>query len=265
MKALLVDDDATSRRLLRLALARSFDWDIVEASDGMEALRELEAQSVDIVFLDVHMPVMDGIEVLEAVRKSARHATLPVIMLTNEKDADMVRQVVALGVDDYLVKPLSPGQIGSRVARAMAQYALRPQAAAASRSGWLQAGRTLLLVDADAEFRAFFKKTVGPHATVMTAESGVEAMRLCAELKPHTLLVGSATGLLTPPLLLKRLRANHQLDSISILAVSEDDERPQWAGEGVAGHVTRTFSAAGGLAAEGVGRSAAKVDPVRQP
>jgi len=245
MKALLVDDDATSRRLLRLALSRSFDWEIVEANDGMEALRALEAQDIDMVFLDVHMPVMDGIEVLEALRKSAKHAALPVIMLTNEKDADMVRQVVALGVDDYLVKPLSPGQIGSRVARAIAQ---RPQASAASRSGWLKPGSTILLVDGDAEFRAFFKKTVGPHATAVTAESGVEAMRLCAELMPHTLLVGSATGLLTPPLLLKRLRANHQLESVSIIVVSEDEERPQWAGDGVAGHVTRTFSAAGFLA-----------------
>jgi CheY-like chemotaxis protein len=150
-------------------------------------------------------------------------------------------------VDDYLVKPLSPGQISSRVARAIAQYAQRPQTAGASRSSWLQAGCTVLLVDGDAEFRAFFKKTVGPHATVMTAESGVEAMRLCAELRPHTLLVGSGTGLLTPPLLVKRLRANHQLDAISILAVSMDKERPEWASEGVAGHVTKTFSAAGFL------------------
>jgi DNA-binding NtrC family response regulator len=98
---------------------------------------------------------------LEVLRASPKHAALPVIMLTNEKDADMVRQIVALGVDDYLVKPLSAARIGERVARAMAHHATRPKTTptAAPTAGWLGAGPALL-VDSDADFREFFKTTL---------------------------------------------------------------------------------------------------------
>ena len=242
MKALLVDDDATSRCLLRLALSRHFDWGIVEANDGMQALRELETQDVDVVFLDVHMPIMDGIEMLEVLRASPKHAALPVIMLTNEKDADMVRQVVALGVDDYLVKPLSAARIGDRVARAIALHAAQPRANAreASGSSWL--GGVTLLVDADPEFREFFKNAVGAHGQALTAESGVEAIRLCSDVAPQTLLVGSAVGLLTPPLLVKRLRSNRALDRMAIYMVTSEAQRAQWGEiEGVTGYLTKSF------------------------
>jgi DNA-binding response OmpR family regulator len=164
-------------------------------------------------------------------------------MLTNEKDADMVRQVVALGVDDYLVKPLSAARIGARVSRAIAEHGLRPRAGGTPASaGWL-AGVSLL-VDADAEFREFFKATVSPHGSALTAESGVEAMRLCSDVSPQTLFVGSSIGLLTPPLFVKRLRANRLLDRLAIYMVTSDAERAHWGEiDGVQGYLTKTFVA----------------------
>jgi CheY-like chemotaxis protein len=122
VKALLVDDDPTSRYLLRRALTRTFSWTTEDAVDGERALAALSAGGVDLVFLDVHMPGMDGMTLLKQLRASAATATLPIIMMTGEKDEGVVREAISLGVAAYLVKPLRLDQIVSRLARTMARF-----------------------------------------------------------------------------------------------------------------------------------------------
>lgn len=119
MKALLVDDDPTSRFLLRLALIRILNWTSVEASNGADALARLRQQPVDLVFLDLHMPGIDGIQTLEAIRRTPAHAGLPVIVVSADNDGEMVSRALALGVSDYLIKPLTPIEIAARVTRVM--------------------------------------------------------------------------------------------------------------------------------------------------
>jgi two-component system chemotaxis response regulator CheY len=117
VKALLVDDDPTSRFLLRLALVRILNWTSVEATNGIDALAKLGQQPVDLVFLDLHMPGYDGIQTLEAIRKSPAYARLPVIVVSADNDGEMVSRALALGISDYLVKPLTSIEIAARVAR----------------------------------------------------------------------------------------------------------------------------------------------------
>ena len=119
MKALLVDDDPTSRFLLRLALIRILNWTSVEASNGADALARLRQQPVDLVFLDLHMPGIDGIQTLEAIRRTPTHASLPVIVVSADNDGEMVARAQALGISDYLIKPLTPIEIAARVTRVM--------------------------------------------------------------------------------------------------------------------------------------------------
>lgn len=121
MKALLVDDDPTSRFLLRLALIRNLNWTTVEASNGLDALDLLERESVDLMFLDLHMPRCDGMQTLEAIRKSPVHHHLPVIVVSADNDDGMVVRAVGLGITDYLVKPLTSIEIAARVAKIYAK------------------------------------------------------------------------------------------------------------------------------------------------
>lgn len=117
MKALLVDDDPTSRFILRLALNRILNWSSVEATNGVDALAKLGQQPVDLVFLDLHMPGYDGLQTLEAIRNSPPHANLPVIVISADNDGAMVSRAAALGISDYLLKPLTSIEIAARVAR----------------------------------------------------------------------------------------------------------------------------------------------------
>lgn len=109
---LVVDDDTEVRELITYTLE---DYDVRTASDGDEAIREIAAQVPDVMVLDIMMPGMSGLKVLELLRADPVTADLPVILLTAKaQEADLDRGY-ALGADDYVVKPFSPLELARRV------------------------------------------------------------------------------------------------------------------------------------------------------
>ncbi|MFQ5536858.1 MAG: ATPase, T2SS/T4P/T4SS family [Gemmatimonadota bacterium] len=113
--ALLVDDDPSLRLVARAILERD-GWSVTEAGDGGEALALLaRGVSVDLVVLDVDMPVFGGKEVLNAIRSSVSTAGIPVVVLTGSSDAGLEVELLEAGADDYLRKPIDPPQFLSRI------------------------------------------------------------------------------------------------------------------------------------------------------
>lgn len=104
-KILIVEDNNTNRMMLKMALSDSYD--IMEASDGKEALELLHRfhKSLSAVLLDIVMPVMDGYEVLAAVRGNAVLSQLPILVLTGNAKADSETKALELGATDFIVKP----------------------------------------------------------------------------------------------------------------------------------------------------------------
>jgi two-component system alkaline phosphatase synthesis response regulator PhoP len=99
---LVVDDDPVVRRVVRMVLEAD-DFDVVEASDGPQALQALESGAPRLMILDVMMPGMDGIEVLHHVD----HDSVKVLMLTARDDRATEEASVAAGADGFLAKPFS--------------------------------------------------------------------------------------------------------------------------------------------------------------
>lgn len=115
MRVLIVDDDLPSVKM-NSYLLREEGYEVVTASNGKEALDVLEEEPVDLVVLDVMMPMMDGHETLRQLRE---HYDLPVIFLSAKGEtADKVRGL-ELGADDYLAKPFEPAELLARVKSVM--------------------------------------------------------------------------------------------------------------------------------------------------
>ena len=123
MKVLLVDDEPTSRRMLNRILVKQFGCEVIEATNGAEALDQLPKHEFTFVLLDLVMPVLNGVETLEAIRESETLSTLPVIVLSAVTEEAAVRRMLQLGVGDYLAKPLYPIQITGRLQRFIATLA----------------------------------------------------------------------------------------------------------------------------------------------
>lgn len=117
LRVLLVDDNVINRQVIKLFLATQGP-DIVEASNGREALDSLANETFGLVLLDVHMPVMDGRETIARIR-SAKEAwrSIPVIALTADAMAGDRERFLALGMDDYISKPVDQRELISKLTR----------------------------------------------------------------------------------------------------------------------------------------------------
>ncbi|HZR24645.1 MAG TPA: response regulator [Vicinamibacterales bacterium] len=122
MRVLVVDDDPNIRSALRRLLLFKYHAEVTEAADGSVALQHLLRGTFDLVLLDMHMRTMDGMETLRAIRRSPSHGTTPVIMLTGSSDEDLIKRAIALGVEDYLVKPVDAPLLFARIALVLARH-----------------------------------------------------------------------------------------------------------------------------------------------
>jgi two-component system chemotaxis response regulator CheY len=113
---LVVDDSAAMRALLGVAL-RQAGYAMVEARDGREALERLDAGAVDLVVSDCIMPVLDGLGLAREMRRRPGLAGVPIIMLTTESSADLIREGRASGVQAWMVKPFRVEQLVEAVVR----------------------------------------------------------------------------------------------------------------------------------------------------
>ncbi|HEV2371591.1 MAG TPA: response regulator [Streptosporangiaceae bacterium] len=117
---LVVDDDPDVCDLVTYKLEQS-GFAVRRASDGDAALREVAAEVPDLVLLDIMMPGMTGLEVLQRLRADATTAGLPVILLSAKAQESDVERGFELGADDYVVKPFSPRELARRVSAVMAR------------------------------------------------------------------------------------------------------------------------------------------------
>lgn len=101
---LLVDDSEAVRQQLRLVL-QQYDYRILEAADGFQALDLIEKQNISLVICDVNMPRMDGLELLERLKLHRR--ALPVLMLTVEANVTLIARARRSGVRGWIVKPFN--------------------------------------------------------------------------------------------------------------------------------------------------------------
>ena len=121
-KILVVDDDKTLVRLMREALSKA-EYEVITASNGIDALQELYAKQPDLLLLDVMMPRMDGWETAQRVRQVSH---VPIIMLTAKGEESDKLKGFAAGVDDYVTKPFSFAEIVARVAAVLARARAMP-------------------------------------------------------------------------------------------------------------------------------------------
>ena len=119
---LLVDDEDSVQKLLAYPLERE-GYRVIQARDGEEALRRFESEHVDLVVLDIMLPLLDGLEVCKRLRATSM---VPIIMLTARDDELDKVLGLELGADDYITKPFSIREFRSRV-RALLRRAAAPR------------------------------------------------------------------------------------------------------------------------------------------
>ena len=112
-KILIVDDEPFNLDLLEQELMD--DYDIVSATNGIEALEQADAENPDLILLDVQMPEMNGLEAVKKLRESQQHVITPVFMLTAQSNMEDQVEGLEAGADDYILKPFDPDDLHARI------------------------------------------------------------------------------------------------------------------------------------------------------
>jgi two-component system chemotaxis response regulator CheY len=115
LKILAVDDSPTMRRIIVNTLRRAGYTDVVEASDGKDALAKLKVDKINLVITDWNMPEMDGLTLVSTLRAMEEYKELPVLMVTTRSVKEDIVQALKAGVNNYIVKPFTPDTLKEKI------------------------------------------------------------------------------------------------------------------------------------------------------
>lgn len=108
---LVVEDSPTMRQLISFSLKRFKNARIVEAVDGVDALKKLSGEKIDLILTDINMPVMDGLKLVSLVRQNAQLQGIPIIIITTEGAEEDRERGLALGANAYISKPIQSSHL----------------------------------------------------------------------------------------------------------------------------------------------------------
>jgi type IV pilus assembly protein PilB len=113
-RVLVTDDEPITRMLVKLLLEKQ-QYEVLEATNGRDAVEIASRERPDLLLIDLNMPEMDGYEAISRLRRDLSLAMMPILVLTGEEGPAVERRVLQLGADDYIVKPFDPEVLLSRV------------------------------------------------------------------------------------------------------------------------------------------------------
>lgn len=119
---LIVDDSITSRKLVCHLISEQ-GHSFVEAEDGKKGLAALENNQIDLIFSDINMPWMTGLEMVEEIKKNSAWSSIPICMLTTESSNDSLSKAKTLGVNAFLIKPIQKEQLDAVLNQYLSQTA----------------------------------------------------------------------------------------------------------------------------------------------
>ena len=108
---LVVEDSPTMRQLISFAIKRIPNSHVVEATDGVDALKKLSSDKIDLILADINMPVMDGLKLVSLVRGNSAFKDIPIIMVTTEGAEEDRKRAIAIGANAYLPKPIQTQEL----------------------------------------------------------------------------------------------------------------------------------------------------------
>lgn len=125
-KTILAVDDSASMRQMVGGTLRAAGYEVVEASDGDEALEYARKHSVDLVLTDVNMPRMDGITLVARLRTLPHYHLTPLLLLTTESSPERKMQGKQAGATGWMIKPFNPEQLLATLARVLSNQTALP-------------------------------------------------------------------------------------------------------------------------------------------
>jgi two-component system chemotaxis response regulator CheY len=221
MHVLVCDDDKPTRFVIRRLLTQRMQCEVTECGDGVEALERLAAKhDIDLVILDINMPTLDGVDVVEAIRRTPPLAHLPVIMLSHERREEVVVKLIHLGIIGYVAKPPAADSLLALVERVrrMKSADYHPTDIR------LDAETPAIVADGNVEYRQFFVSHAEAFGKVVPVESGLSALAAFKREPSRLVFIGGDLGVVGRDLLIRKLREMRADEPLRVIELRERDD-----------------------------------------
>ncbi len=229
LKILIVEDDRKIIKILERLINKNFGCTIFEASNGLEGLSVLHKEKPDLILMDVSMPVMDGIETLEAIRADQEFKNIPVIIMSASNDKETVSKLMKKGISEYILKPLDLNSTFERIAKMITSISksMEPIGNEIIKNEKSDQS-SLLIIDPDENFINFFKDTFKEKLSVLTAPDGMKGLEIFLAKQPSSIIISQGLELLSETLFIKKVRTlNLEVQPKVFLSLGEKDSEPE--------------------------------------
>ena len=237
-RVLIANSDSFSRIYFRRAILRCAKVAVHDAHNGVDALELLSINPFQVLILDLDLPLLSGLELLEFIHGDPMHEKLQVIITTAVSHQQAVRQAIALGVSDYLLKPYQQNLVEERLERALrrSQEAVKTDAATDDSSG-----ARILVADRDRNFCDTVQSVLSAVSEVRAAHSIPELLSATLRWKPHFLWMHPEMAGSKLDFVLRKVGAIRRENKVRIYAISENPLADQQLHPLIDGWVEKTF------------------------
>lgn len=222
MHVLVCDDDRATRFAVTRILTQQLGCRTSECEDGVEALQLMSRERFSFVILDIEMPLMSGVEVLELMRESPQTQTLPVVILSNVRDEHAVRHLLKLGVADYVLKPPRAEKLVAKLQRLVATLPqeVRPE----QNTGVirLSPATPAMLIDGNLDYRFFFVNQAQGYGPIQEMDSGASAVARFKASPAQIVFIGGDLGVVNASVLARKLRQLRPDGPLRIVGMLDD-------------------------------------------
>ncbi len=223
---LIVDDDPNVRLFLSRLLTKKFACTVEQAKDGADALSKLKDFDAEVIFLDITMPVMDGVEVLQALRSDENLKDIAVIVLSAVSEKETVARVMSMGVLDYMLKPLLYEHTYNRIKEFF--DILRKKKKSQEEIDDLEEiddepeKDKFLIVSTDRQLIEALKIKLHKNYKVLISDNGADGLKLFMKYKPKTVVLGEHLPLLNEKLFATKIKPFREGGRTKIFAIKSD-------------------------------------------
>lgn len=203
---LVVDDDEETLDIMRLYLNDIAH--VITASNGKEALQYVQTEQIDILLLDIAMPIMDGFKTLEKFRNLKESINVPVVFVTGKTDKVTIMNSALMGVDGYMVKPVEKESLQKKVMEAWREREIRENK------------KTVLAIDDDMAYLKLINNYLSEHYNVIMINSAKLAINYLSEHVPDLILLDYKMPLYNGANVLSVIQKSEETQRVPVILLS---------------------------------------------
>ncbi|HOJ37854.1 MAG TPA: response regulator [Ignavibacteriales bacterium] len=226
LKILIVDNDKMVRLLLNRLISKKFKAEVLEAEDGLQALTVIKEKKPHLILLDITMPIMDGVEVMQNLRATEEFKDLPVIIMSSTDEKNTVMKLVQLKISDYILKPIDISKAYERIQSVLEKLeresnipkpVIQKEEAEEKVETTQNLAKKLLIVHTNENYRAELKNYFVNEFEVFEATTGIEALQIFIKQNTNYVIMGDGISLINEISLTKKMKEKNTNSKIAFI------------------------------------------------